>query len=188
MKSVLFFLLSVLSLVGCDNSLEWKGPVSDFSVLMNGEPWEDNPPPITNDQVLRPVKKIEGFYLYDCQDTTIEIFMVRGNYKNSIYNKEELIFHQVPFKVGKYKCIDNYPQCYQDNLTYPRFVPLLGDDVLGEIYKVLNVGDNYISIQSIDRSKEIVTGKFQVSFINVDDKKDTVHFTEGTFEVLLSEP
>jgi hypothetical protein len=154
---------------------------------MNGEPWEDNPPTVTNDQVLLPVKKIQGFYSTDCKDTTISIIMVRGNYDNFVYNVEELIFNRIPYKIGKYQCIDKYPQCYQDDLTYPQFVPLIGDDVLGKSYKLLNTEDNYISIDSIDKSLGIMGGKFQVSFLNVDDDRDTVHFTDGTFKVLLSE-
>lgn len=186
MKFRLLYFLIILFSSSCNRAMEWSEPVSDFTVLMNEEPWEENPPPIQDDQILSPAKKILGFFLDNCQDTTIMIYMARGNYENFVYNKEELIFDKIPFKIGKYKSIGEDIYCYQDNLAYSAFIPLIGDDVLGENYEVLDTENNYISIQSIDRRGGIITGKFQCTFLNVNDDTDTVRFTNGSFKTKVS--
>ena len=187
MKMNLLLISIVAVLTNCNNALELDEPISQYSVLMNGEPWEDYPPTVTNDQVLQPVKKIQGFYSNDCQDSTINITMKRGNYDSNSYNLELLKLNKIPNKTGKYQCIKKTLFCHQDTLVYSNFTPLIGDDVLGEIYKTIDTEDNYILIESLDNRLGIMGGKFQVSFLNVNDDKDTVRFTDGTFRVLLFE-
>jgi len=75
------------------------------------------------------------------------------------------------------------------NKYWSSYSTLIDDgDVLGDLYKVLESEKNTVEITTIDYESMIITGKFNISYINTYDTipaPDTIRFENGEFQAKI---
>jgi len=174
----------ILLLIGCSKEEEnpewWTWDYQgEISALRNGENWE-NPLIIGFDHTTSGRISHPGI--------TIGI----NRYNIIGFRRESLNFHQIPCEVGRYNLVALHPN--KTELPTVSYVTILEDgDVLGDEYRFLATGENYISIDSLTEDNGIY-GTFEVNVVRdttrpraFPETTDTVRFTIGKFHTILTE-
>lgn len=125
-------------------------------------------------------------------DKPEEYFGLRFNtYSIEGDERESFSFNKIAYDTRIFTVSGAYDTIYNGLVGSGGYLRLYGDgDVLGEVYILDESQNNYLEVISFDTINNLITGKFDVSFI-IDDSfpkvtsgtPDAVRFSEVEFEV-----
>lgn len=117
----------------------------------------------------------------ECKDP-IQISVRLYSSKNDV--KAILTLNNLKTIPGKFVVNNNSDVCNPNNEVRARFLTIIGGDVLGKTYQVLNTPDNFFELESYNEETKEVIGKFNITLVLKSDAtdpffSDTLRLTEG---------
>jgi len=158
MSKYLFYFLSI-SLVcsaceddetSCEDDETSPFGTATITAIRNGEPWSG----------LIYGGKTQGIKGKLCELPTVDIAITKFN--NPGFWGETLSFAKIYSIIGTYT-LEITKSCDVDTLAGANYATRQ-DDVLGDIYEVLESEDNFIAITAVNDAQTAISGTFQVTF------------------------
>jgi hypothetical protein len=152
--------------LGCTKEVQFN-PNYDVFGFKNGAEW-----------------KATSISYYESVDT---ISLQADTYNQFGEWRENLYIVNIPIRTGKYTICKSW--LLDTNATAGKYHTLIADgDVLEGIFDVYEGNDNFIEIQEVDKKRNFVKGRFQVTFIQdtisnpyKPDLPDTIRFINCVF-------
>lgn len=153
----------------CEDDFIQGGPYwGTVNAKKNGEAWSG---------------KIRGSEQNNLLGITID------NHSHEGFLREDLFIDRIPKEIGVYSIPKSDTLRVYDFVTSTYFTLEDDGDVILDVYYVdANDNSNYVEITSIDVTKQIFSGKFQIRFIRDTTRikrhpsiPDTIKFTNGSF-------
>lgn len=178
MKTSIFLFTCLFLLSSCAKEEVEDLSVHELTILLNGAPWAHDSFHLSH----RPdSKQVRAFWDIISGDSSI--YLITSRVDNSIYEKQ--VYYRVPIRPGNYYLIDKQPSIKNDTIVKVTYSSTISLDVAYRYYKILETESNHITIDAYDRDRQIISGKLNVTFINANNDKDTLRFTEGVFRTTI---
>lgn len=179
MRRSIPLLLLAISLFTCKK--EETGPRYNgvASAIKNGEPWSA--------YSGAGQTSVAGSRSGSCAAfNTLEISV--GTYSREGFSREYMLFNKISTEPGTYS-LHAYQPCWVDSLPGVSYTNMIDDgDVIGDVYKLLESENSFVTVAGVDQRTNEISGTFQVTLV-IDrypktgpSAPDTLRFTGGSFK------
>ncbi len=182
MKRSIPLLLLAISLFTCKKEEPQPRYKGVASAIKNGQPWSAYSGAGQTSTVGSRSGSCAAF-------NTLEIGI--GTYSKEGFRREDMLFNKIPTGPGTYP-LQQFQPCWVDSLPGVWYTTVTDDgDVVGDVYKVVESENNFVTVAGVDQRTKEITGTFQVTLAVARYPKthpsvpDTLRFTEGSFRAKI---
>ncbi|HYG38544.1 MAG TPA: hypothetical protein VD908_08000 [Cytophagales bacterium] len=178
MKRIVLGLVIAVTILGCQKDDEVTD-TGETSLELNGKSWN-----VEEWKVLIAATKLSAWGGEPCDLNAYSIVISKFNHENFV--REQISIAKIPPKIGIYPIQIGKECSKNDSVGAAYFQIGAHGDVTTAVYDVLETEDNFINISEFNKSKQEISGTFQITFVDkYEISSDTLRFANCSFRTKI---